>query len=74
MPAKFAGHTGGRALPPFDCTIHLVQRLSLNCTIQWAQKVFFKPLYDTIGPKSFFQAIVRYNQPKKFFSSDCTIQ
>ena len=61
-PAKFARYTGGRALPPFDCTIQL------------AQKVFFKPLYDTIGPKSFFQAIVRYNQPKKFFSSDCTIQ
>ena len=37
---------------------------SSDCTIQSAQKVFFKRLYDTIGPKSFFHVIVRYNEPK----------
>ena len=45
-----------------------------DCLIQWAEKVFFMRLYDTMGPKSFFLAIVRYNGPKKFFSCDCTIQ
>ena len=38
-----------------------------DCLIQWAEKVFFMRLYDTMGPKSFFLAIVRYNEPKKFF-------
>ena len=47
---------------------------SCDCTIQWAEKVFFSRLYDTMGRKSFFRAIVRYNGPKKFFSCDCTIQ
>ena len=31
-------------------------------------------MYDTIGRKKLFHAIVRYNQPKKTFSCDCTIQ
>ena len=60
--------------PVADCTIQSTQRVSRDCTIQSAEKVFFKRLYDTMGRKSFFQAIVRYNWPKKFFSSDCTIQ